>query len=74
LGAGSYFGEMALFDHLARSATVTSREQTSLLVLHQREFAETVKEYPEVALQMCRELSRRLRKLHEKIQSLPICF
>ncbi len=74
LKAGTYFGEMALFDLLARSATVTAREATSLLVLHKREFAETVREYPEVALQMCRELSRRLRGLHEKIKALPICF
>jgi HEAT repeat protein len=74
LGVGTYFGEMALFDQLARSATVTTKEQTSLLVLHKREFAETVREYPEVALQMCKELSRRLRGLHEKIQALPICF
>jgi hypothetical protein len=74
LPAGSYFGEMALFDLLARSATVTARQPTSLLMLHKREFAETVREYPEVALQMCKELSRRLRKLHEKIQALPMCF
>lgn len=44
-----------------------------LLVLYKREFDETVREYPQVALQMCKELSRRLRKLHEKIHAIPVC-
>jgi HEAT repeat protein len=74
MGGGEYFGEMALFDDSPRSATVTSKEPTSCLVLHKREFREAVREYPQVALQMCTELSRRLRELHTKIQTMPVCL
>lgn len=74
MGAGDYFGEMALFDDEPRSASITAKENTHCLVLHKREFSEAVREYPQVALQMCTELSRRLRDLHTKIQSMPVCL
>jgi ATP/ADP translocase len=74
MSKGDYFGEMALFDDSPRSATVTAKEDTSCLVLHKREFNEAVREYPQVALQMCTELSRRLRDLHTKIQTMPVCI
>jgi hypothetical protein len=74
MGPGEYFGEMALFDDQVRSASVIAKEETRLLVLHKREFSETVREYPQVALQMCKELSQRVRHLHQKIQSMPVCF
>ncbi len=74
MGAGDYFGEMALFDDSPRSATVTAKEPTRCLVLHKREFKEAVREYPQLALQMCTELSRRLRELHTKIKSMPLCY
>ncbi|MCB2225593.1 MAG: cyclic nucleotide-binding domain-containing protein [Desulfarculaceae bacterium] len=73
LGGGDYVGEMALFDDAPRSATVTADGEVQLLVLYKREFEETVREYPQVALQMCKELSRRLRRLHEKIHAMPVC-
>ncbi len=73
LGEGDYVGEMALFDDAPRSATVAAQGPVRLLVLYKREFDETVREYPQVALQMCKELSRRLRKLHEKIHAIPVC-
>lgn len=73
LGEGDYVGEMALFDNAPRSATVAADGPVQLLVLYKREFDETVREYPQVALQMCKELSRRLRKLHEKIHAIPVC-
>lgn len=73
LGEGDYVGEMALFDDAPRSATVSADGEVRLLVLYKREFEETVREYPQVALQMCKELSRRLRRLHEKIHAMPVC-
>ncbi|MBN1102004.1 MAG: cyclic nucleotide-binding domain-containing protein, partial [Deltaproteobacteria bacterium] len=70
--AGDYFGEMALFEDLVRSATIRSEQETRVLVLHKREFTEIVREYPLIALGICRVLSQRLRKLHEKVQSREI--
>lgn len=73
LEPGQYFGEMALFDNLERSATVTALEPTKLLMLHRREFNEVVREYPQVAMQICTDLSRRVRHLQGKIQGLQAC-
>lgn len=73
LSDGDYFGEMALFDDAPRSATVTASTRSRLLVLYKREFHETVREYPQVALQICKELSRRLRRMHNKIHNEPAC-
>ncbi|MGD8984603.1 MAG: Npt1/Npt2 family nucleotide transporter [Desulfobacteraceae bacterium] len=66
--AGDYFGEMALFEDVVRSATIRTEEETRLLVLHKQEFTEIVREYPKIALHICRILSQRIRVLHEKIK------
>ncbi len=66
--AGDYFGEMALFEDQVRSATIRTEEETGVLVLHKREFTEIVREYPQIALHICRVLSGRLRELHEKVR------
>jgi hypothetical protein len=68
IGAGDYFGEMALFQDEVRSATIRTEEETRLLVLHKREFTEIVREYPQIALHICKELSQRIRRLHKKIK------
>lgn len=68
IGSGDYFGEMALFEDAVRSATIRTQEASRLLVLHKREFAEIVREYPQIALHICKELMGRLRKLHEVIK------
>lgn len=68
IGAGDYFGEMALFEDIPRSATIRTQKESRVLVLHKREFAEIVREYPQIALQICRVLGARLRTLHEKVK------
>jgi hypothetical protein len=65
---GDYFGEMALFDEMVRSATIVTTQQTRLLVLHKHEFREIVREYPQIALHICKILSQRLRRVHERIK------
>jgi CRP-like cAMP-binding protein len=68
ISEGDYFGEMALFEDTVRSASIRTEKETRLLVLHKREFTEIVREYPEIALHICRALGSRIRKLHEKIR------
>jgi hypothetical protein len=68
ISAGDYFGEMALFEDIPRSATIRTEQESRLLVLHKREFAEIVREYPQIALHICKVLGERLRKLHEKVK------
>jgi ATP/ADP translocase len=67
IGAGDYFGEMALFEDVLRSATIRTEQESRLLVLHKQEFKEIVREYPQIALNICKVLSGRIRKLHKKI-------
>ena len=66
--AGDYFGEMALFEDVPRSATIRTETDSRLLVLHNQEFNEIVREYPQIALTICKVLSSRIRTLHEKIK------
>lgn len=66
-GGGDYFGEMALFEDVVRSATIRTEQESRLLVLHKQEFKEIVREYPQIALELCKVLSGRLRRLHEKV-------
>lgn len=71
--SGDYFGEMALFENIARSASIRTEEDSRFLVLHKQEFNEIVREYPKIALEICKVLSGRIRKLHQKIQSREHC-
>ncbi len=69
IGVGDYFGEMALFEDTVRSASIKASEDSRFLVLHKQEFTEIVREYPQIALHICKALSGRMRELHEKLQS-----
>ena len=67
IGAGDYFGEMSLFEDIVRSAAICTEQETRLLVLHKQEFKEIVREYPQIALHICKVLSGRIRRLHKKL-------
>lgn len=69
IGTGDYFGEMALFEDAVRSATIRTAEEARFLILHKQEFTEIVREYPQIALHICKALSARMRELHEKVKS-----
>ena len=61
LGAGQFFGEMALLDDQPRSADVVTTAPTKCLVLTRWDFKGLVKTYPDIALSVMQELARRLR-------------
>jgi len=60
---------MALFEDVLRSATIRTEQDSRLLVLHKQEFKEIVREYPQIALTICKILSGRIRKLHKKLMT-----
>jgi len=68
IGEGDYFGEMALFEDIKRTATIRTEADSRLLILHKQEFTEIVREYPQIALEICKVLSGRIRHLHEKLK------
>lgn len=71
---GVCFGEMALLENEARSATVTASSDCSLLELHQQEFLALVRENPEmglkILLRLAQLLSRHLRKSNQDVIKL----
>ena len=60
LGPGNFFGEMALILDQRRTATITVTIDADLWVLHKSDLDELLVDNPEIALQITRELSRRL--------------
>lgn len=70
LGEGSFFGEMAVIDEEPRSAHVIAMEDSNLLVIRREDFHARLRQMPEVAISLLREISRRLRRADEKIGSL----
>jgi CRP/FNR family transcriptional regulator, cyclic AMP receptor protein len=60
LGAGSFFGEMALFDEEPRSADVITTKPTRCLVLNKWEFWGFAMTQPAMLRDMLGELARRL--------------
>lgn len=61
LGPGNFFGEMALLLNQRRSASVTVVIDAEFWGLHKTDFDALLEEHPTIALEISRELSRRLR-------------
>jgi nucleotide-binding universal stress UspA family protein len=61
LGAGEFFGEMAVIDDHPRSASVRALEATECVAIGRVEFLETIQRRPQIAVQMLPVLVRRLR-------------
>jgi len=78
-GPRDYFGEMALVDALARSASVVAKETTEILSLDQPEFHKEVERDPAIAFELLTVLSHRVRVLEKIIMNslgglVPICM
>ena len=71
LGAGDYFGEIALIDDLPRSATITAATDLRCYGLTPWEFRPFVEEHPQVAWVLLRTLARRLREAQGASESVP---
>jgi CRP/FNR family transcriptional regulator len=67
---GGYFGEMAIIDDLPRTATATAEAATNLLVLHKNDFRTAVQDYPDIAFEIFREFTRRLRRADRRYREL----
>ncbi len=70
--AGDFFGEMSLLDNQPRSANVIALEDSTLLTLERRAFAAHLEQYPQTALQILAEMSRRLRRADSGIGNLAL--
>jgi len=68
LEPGQAFGEMALLDGRARSATITSLEACELLVIERRDFKDFLKRHYEVYDKLLVALTGRMRDLSELLE------
>jgi CRP/FNR family transcriptional regulator len=67
LGPGAIFGELAMLDGEARSASVEATEDTDLLALPATDMRALVRQNPEMAEKLVVALTRRLREANERI-------
>lgn len=72
LSDGDFFGEMSLLDGHTRSANVTATEGSELLVIRREQFLQMLKDFPQIAINLLKELAQRIRKSDEHIKSLSL--
>jgi len=70
LGAGDFFGEMALLDNEPRSATVVATEPLELVTIWRTDFLSILSENFSITRKVLAELSKRLRNASNRIESL----
>jgi hypothetical protein len=69
LGPRSFFGEMAVFEGAARSATVTTETRVRLLRLERADLLALMEELPGIAIGICQMFSRRVRELTDLVET-----
>jgi CRP/FNR family transcriptional regulator, cyclic AMP receptor protein len=62
VGPGSIFGEMALIDSKARSATATAKTESKLASVDQKRFTFLIQQTPFFAIQVMGIMAERLRR------------
>jgi CRP/FNR family transcriptional regulator, cyclic AMP receptor protein len=70
LSAGECFGEMALFDDEARSASAYALTTCAVLRIKRDDLIDVILEYPMIAIELLRIFVKRLRKSNTRIESL----
>ena len=67
LGPGEPFGEMALIDQAARTATAIAKTDCKLAVIPEKRFLFMVAQTPHFALQIMKVMADRLRKMNARL-------
>ena len=67
LGPGEPFGEMALIDQAARTATAIAKTPCKLAVIPEKRFLFMVAQTPHFALQIMKVMADRLRKMNTQV-------
>jgi CRP-like cAMP-binding protein len=67
LGPGDFFGEIALFEGVARTATAVTRTRARLLGLERRDMIRLIEELPGIAISLLETQSRRVRELTDRL-------
>jgi len=70
LSEGDIIGEISLIDNKPRSATVEALEDCRLISIKRDDFEKILLQYPQVALEIAKVLSQRLRDADKSIEEL----
>jgi len=70
MGPGDFFGEMSLLDDEPRSATVVATEPLEVVTIWRTDFLEILRENFSITKKILIELSRRVRRTSNRIESL----
>jgi len=69
---GDFFGEMSILDGQTRSANAVTLEDTELLIIRRENFLQMLHDYPQIAINLLKELAHRLRRSDSQIKSLSL--
>jgi len=72
LSEGDYFGEMSLLDNSPRSASITISEDASVAIISKDNFMQCMHQYPDIAINLSIELSRRLRLTTDNLKDIAL--
>ncbi|MBE5926408.1 MAG: DUF2225 domain-containing protein [Lachnospiraceae bacterium] len=67
INEGNFFGEMAIFDNLPRSASCIALEDTLAMAITKENLQDFLAACPEIAKQMLENMSGRIRKLNTEL-------
>jgi len=70
LGAGDYFGEMAMIDGESRSATIMTTQASEVLTISRDDFHRTLLSSPDLMFELLKVLARKVRIATDKLESL----
>jgi hypothetical protein len=68
-GPKSFFGEIAVLEDVSRTATITATSPLRLLRLDRDDLLRLMEELPGIAIGICRNLSRRVSELTERVRA-----
>jgi CRP-like cAMP-binding protein len=69
---GDFFGEMSILDGQTRSANAVTLEDTEMLIIRKELFLQMLYDYPQIAINLLKELAHRLRRSDSQIKSLSL--
>ena len=70
LGAGDFFGELALLDDSPRSATAEALESTETLTLHREDFRHYLIANPDFAMHVLQTMAKHIRRLNSQLSDI----
>jgi CRP/FNR family transcriptional regulator len=67
---GEFLGEMAIFDHEERSATLRALGDARLLTIDKKNFLKRIHKDPSLAFRLVQTMSNRVRDLSDQVAGL----